>query len=428
MIASETLIQVMLDNRELVASKKVFPRETEIGTFPRYVLVGVRRSGKSYLLYQKIQSLLVNGKSWDDMLYLNFEDERLLGFDVSDFNSILSCHTQISGKKDYPILFLDEIQIIDGWERFARRMADTGLEIYITGSNAKMLSTDVAAVLGGRFMSINVFPLSFGEFLGFKNIPSDLASRLSTAGTALIKNGFSQYLRFGGFPECAEFQNPREYLNSILQKVYIGDIAVRNKVENLYALRVLLKKIAESVGQPVSYTRLTRIVTAVGVSLAKNSCISYLNFAQQACLILRLDNIVGKLSDRESNPKFYFVDTGLIELLKQDNLSDQLENLVAIELLHRYGREEAVFFYKRDIEVDFYIPEEKIGIQVCVRLGTDPDTIAREIGAFDKMEKEVELKRRIIITSDEEKTLRCDMGDITVIPAWKWLLDVERKA
>ena len=95
MIASETLIQVMLDNRELVASKKVFPRETEIGTFPRCVLVGVRRSGKSYLLYQKIQSLLVNGKSWDDMLYLNFEDERLLGFDVSDFNSILSCHTQL---------------------------------------------------------------------------------------------------------------------------------------------------------------------------------------------------------------------------------------------------------------------------------------------------------------------------------------------
>lgn len=227
---------------------------------------------------------------------------------------------------------------------FARRMADTGLEIYINGSNAKMLSTDVAAVLGGRFMSINIFPLSFREFLGFKNIPSDLASRLSTGGTALIKKGFSQYLRFGGFPECAEFQNPREYLNSILQKVYIGDIAVRNKVENLYALRVLLKKIAESIGQPVSYTRLTRIVIAVGVSLAKNSCISYLNFAQQACLILRLDNIIGKLSDRESNPKFYFVDTGLIELLKQDNLSDQLENLVAIELLRRYGREEAVFF------------------------------------------------------------------------------------
>ena len=199
-------------------------------------------------------------------------------------------------------------------------------------------------------MSINVFPLSFREFLGFKSIPSDLASRLSTAGTALIKNGFSQYLRFGGFPECAEFQNPREYLNSILQKVYIGDIAVRNKVENLYALRVLLKKIAESlvfVQSPRVHRRsvLTQlgVITAVGVSLAKNSCISYLNFAQQACLILRLDNIVGKLSDRESNPKFYFVDTGLIELLKQDNLSDQLENLVAIELLRRYGREEAVF-------------------------------------------------------------------------------------
>ena len=428
MIASETLIQVMLDNRELVASKKVFPRETAIGAFPRSVLVGVRRSGKSYLLYQKMQSLLAQGKSWDDMLYLNFEDERLLGFDVGDFNSILLCHAQITGKRDHPILFLDEIQIIDGWERFARRMADTGLEIHIAGSNAKMLSTDVAAVLGGRFMSINVLPLSFREYLGFKDIPSDRAARFSTAGSALIRKSFTQYLRFGGFPECTDLPDKREYLNSILQKVYIGDIAVRNKVDNLYALRVLLKKIAESVGQPVSYSRLTRIVTAVGVSLAKNSCINYVDYARQACLILRLENMVGKLSDRESNPKYYFVDTGLIELLKLDNLSDQLENLVAIELLRRYGCEDAVFFYQRGIEVDFYIPEVKTGIQVCVKLGTDPDTLAREIGAFDKMEKEIELERRIIITSDEEKTLRCDGGDIAVVPAWKWLLDFERKA
>lgn len=105
-----------------------------------------------------------------------------------------------------------------------------------------------------------------------------------------------------------------------------------------------------------------------------------------------------------------------------------MENLVAIELLRRYGCGEVVFFSKRDIEVDFYIPEKKTGIQICVRLGTDPDTIAREIGAFDKMEKEVELERRIIITSDEEKTLRCDGGEIAVVPAWKWLLDFERKA
>ncbi len=281
--------------------------------------------------------------------------------------------------------------------------------------------------LGGRFMSINVLPLSFREYLGFKDIPSDRAARLSTTGSALIRKSFTQYLRFGGFPECTDLPDKRESLNSILRKVYIGDIAVRNKVENLYALRVLLKKIAESVGQPVSYSRLTRIVTAAGVSLAKNSCINYVEYARQACLILRLENIVGKLSDHESHPKFYFVDTGLIELLKQDNLSDQLENLVAIELLRRYGCGEVVFFYKRDIEVDFYIPEKKTGIQVCVRLGTDPDTIAREIGAFDKMEKEVELERRIIITSDEEKTLRCDGGEITVVPAWKWLLDFERK-
>lgn len=422
MISLETLQNVLMDNRQLAESKKIFPRNISLDSHPRCVLVGVRRSGKSYLLFRKIQELLSEGKSWDDMLYLNFEDERLLGFEAADFNSVLAAHAEMTGRKRLPTLFLDEIQIIDGWEKFARRMADAEADIYITGSNAKMLSTDVSAALGGRFITVNVFPLSFSEVLTAKGIPFDKNAVLSTSGAAAVRREYKEYARFGGFPECLNYPSKREYLNSLLQKIYLGDIAVRNKVSNIYPLRVLLKKIADSVGQPLSYTRLTKIITAVGAALSKTTCINYAEYARQACLMVRLDNFVGKLVDKESNPKFYFIDTGLIDLLKQDAESDQLENLTAIELLRRYGNDDVVFFYKRDIEVDFYVPSESLAVQACLELGSGGDTEIRETEAFVKMAKEFPVQRRIIITRSEERVIDSAAGPIEVIPAWKWLL------
>ena len=252
MIKSNILRQILLDNRRLVESKKIFPRDISIGDFPRCVLVGVRRCGKSYLLYSKIQSMLTAGKTWDDMLYLNFEDERLMGFDASDFNQILALHAEMTGKETLPVLFLDEIQIIDGWEKFARRMADAEAQIYITGSNAKMLSIDVAAALGGRFVTVNVFPLSFSEMLKAKNVKAGVKEQSSTIEAALIQREFSSFFRYGGFPECLNFPDKTEYLNTLFQKIYLGDIAVRNKITNIFPLRILIKKIAESVGQPLS--------------------------------------------------------------------------------------------------------------------------------------------------------------------------------
>lgn len=422
MINSNLLRQILLDNRELVESKTIFQREIQIDTFPRCVLVGVRRCGKSYLLYQKMQQLLAQGKTWDDMLYLNFEDERLLGFDVSDFNQILSVQAELSGRRTLPILFLDEIQLIDGWEKFARRMADAGAQIYITGSNAKMLSIDVAAALGGRFFTINIYPLSFSEFLNTKNVKATPKDVLSTVGGALIRREFDSFFRYGGFPECINLGNKLEYLNILFQKIYLGDIAVRNKVSNVFPLRILLKKIAESIGQPLSYSRLTNIVTTCGAKISKVTSINYVQYSIDSCLIFPVKNIVGKLQDREGKQKFFFVDNGIIELLNTDPTADQLENLVAIELRRRYGDNDAVFFYQRDVEVDFYIPETQTAIQVSVRLDSDPKTMQREVSAFEKMNKELPIKRRMIITLDEERTIETDTASIELIPIWKWLL------
>ena len=422
MIKPNILRQILLDNRRLVESKKIFPRDISIGDFPRCVLVGVRRCGKSYLLYSKIQSMLTAGKTWDDMLYLNFEDERLMGFDASDFNQIIALHAEMTGRETLPVLFLDEIQIIDGWEKFARRMADAEAQIYITGSNAKMLSVDVAAALGGRFVTVNVFPLSFSEMLKAKNVKAGVKEQSSTIEAALIQREFSSFFRYGGFPECLNFPDKTEYLNTLFQKIYLGDIAVRNKITNIFPLRILIKKIAESVGQPLSYSRLTNIVTSLGVKISKNTTISYVQYAFDSCLLFPIKNIVGKLRDREDNQKMYFVDNGLIDLLNADPKADQLENVVALHLIRTYGLNDSVFFYRRDVEVDFYLPDYEQAIQVSVDLDSSPNTLQRELVAFQKMQKELPVKHRTIVTLNEEKTIETEFGSVEVIPVWKWLL------
>ena len=157
----QLLKQILRDNQQEVVRYMIEPRELTIDDFPCGVLVGVRRSGKSYMLYHRIQQLLREGKQWDEMLYLNFEDERLESFEADDFNRLLECHQEMYGKR--PMLFLDEIQNIAHWEKFARRMADANYTIYITGSNAKMLSREINTTLGGRFLTCEVYPYSFSE-------------------------------------------------------------------------------------------------------------------------------------------------------------------------------------------------------------------------------------------------------------------------
>lgn len=425
MISMETLRNVLADNRQLVEGKRIFPREISLPAIPRCVLVGVRRSGKSYLLYAQIQHLLKEGRTWNDMLYLNFEDERLMGFEASDFNNILLAHAELSGSSSLPTLFLDEIQIIKDWERFARRMADAEAEVFITGSNAKMLSVDVAAALGGRFMSVNVFPLSFREALSTSGVVFDSAALSSTSGQAEIRRVFNRFFEKGGFPECIHLAETREYLNNLFQKIYLGDIAVRNGINNIFPLRVMLKKIAESVGQPLSFSRIASIVGTAGTSISKATVINYVTYACDACLLLPIENIYGKLQERESHKKYYFVDNGLISLLQHDAKADLLENLVGVELLRRHGLQDTVFYFKDKIEVDFYLPEEETAIQVCVDLLKAPETMRREVGALEKLEKVLPVRKRLVITLEEEATLETPSGLVEVVPAWKWLLQIE---
>ena len=421
MINNETLREVMLENRAEVMMHTVIPRNINLENFDRQVLVGVRRAGKSYILYGRIQQLIANGHSWDEIVYLNFEDERLAGMSVEDLNKILEVHGQLSDKR--PMLFLDEMQNIEGWEKFARRIADNKYKVVITGSNAKMLSKDVASVLGGRYITHDVFPFSFGEYLEINGV--DPKSELLTATTAdrsILMRHFEEYFQFGGFPECATFRAKRDYLTSLYQKIFLGDIAARNKIENLFALRILFRKMAESVKQPISFTRATNIVASTGTKIGKSTVINYLGYASDAYLLLTVPNIADSLTERVSNPKYYFIDNGIISLLAMDIRTSLLENMVALSLFRKYGVKDAVYHYNHGIEVDFVIPEDETAIQVCYSMNDSDGTFKRETNALVKLQDRIKTKRNIIVTFEDEGTIEKDSLKIEVIPAWKFIL------
>lgn len=410
-----------MENRKEVELQHVVPRNFQMEDFANYVLIGVRRAGKSFMLYQQIQQNLKRGITWDSMLYINFEDERLMGMTAQELNLILEVHGMMS--KERPILFLDEIQDINGWEKFARRLADNKYRVYITGSNAKMLGSDVATTLGGRYITKHIMPYSFPEFLQANEVSYDSNTLATTFGRAEVQRHFTNYFRFGGFPEGARLASKRDYINSVYQKIYLGDIASRNKIENQFSLRVLFRKLAESVKQPISFTRLTNIIASTGAKLSKPTLINYLEYSKDAFLVYPIKNIADNLTQRETNPKYYFVDNGIISILAMDVDTSLLENMVAMELLRRYGLEEQVFFYNKNVEVDFYIPDAATAIQVSYNPKKSDETWERESTALIKLSKVLDCKRLIILTYELEENIELKGLNIEVIPVWKWLLD-----
>lgn len=414
----DVLKQIIIDQKEMYLGNPLISRDYDLEENVNYCFVGIRRTGKSYMMYQQIHDLMNDGISSSQIVYVNFEDERLLEISVDDLNTILELGIEFSGSKGKPYLFLDEIQNVDGWEKFVRRVADMKYRINITGSNSKMLSKEIASTLGGRFMIVNVFPYSFKEYLSANHIENVRLDQIGTKKRADIVSQYEQYVTYGAFPELVDIKNKRPFLNNIYQTVYLQDIITRNKITNDFAVRLILKKIAESVTKALSFNRLTNIVKSAGVSIGKQTVINYVGHMLDSYLIFSLQNYASK----KTSPKYYFMDTGLLGLMLLDCKTAQLENLVAVELIRRYGFEN-VYFFENNIEVDFYIPSENLAIQVSMQVLGDVDTLKRETRAFVKLNQFIPDTKCLLVTNSEETKLNCDGIKIDVVPAWKWLLD-----
>lgn len=435
MISKDRIKHVIISKQEDVQKYEIIPRDIPGSNYGQLVMVGARRSGKSYMLYQKMQELLSQGYGWNNMLFLDFEDERLDGFTLEDFDNMLICHAELYNET-HPLLFLDEIQNIDGWERFARRMADTKHRIWITGSNQKMLSSEIQSRLGGRYITKEVYPYSFSEFLNANDVKHSPVDLYGTNNIANIQRYWNEYLYWGGMPYNADkpFNSPekRDYLIDTYRKIYLNDIANRTGIPSTKSshLRLLLKKMAESVHQPQSYTNFKNLLSSISGAVSQPTVVKYIEGCEDAWLILRLRNICSHLKERETSCKYYFIDNGILNLHLENGKGALLENAVALSLFRKYGHDadnQRVFFYRDNVEVDFYVPEDNLAIQAAYSIFEDDNTRQREVNALTKFEQYKPGNRRLIITNDETDVIEDEYGTIEVMPLWKWSLEEERK-
>ncbi len=285
-----------------------------------------------------------------------------------------------------------------------------------------MLSREIETTLGGRFLEKYVTPYSFGEYLTALQIPHQSSDLIGTKTRGRIDSALQHYMEEGGLPESLIYTSKREYLSTVLQKIVLGDIVSRNNLKNDYTLRVLVKKIAETICNEVSYTKLHGALKGIGISTGKDTVIDYISYAKEAYLLFAVQNGFSTYSDRESTPKYYFEDNGLLNLFLFEKSGILLENLVASALHRRYGDQ---FFFmkssKTGIDVDFYIPEKAAAIQVCLEV--NESSFARETENLIKLQKNLAgVRKLLIVTLESHTTLEMAGTTIRVIPATEFLL------
>lgn len=395
-------------------------------------LMGIRRSGKTFTFYQLIGDLLKQGIEKERVLFINFEDERLLPLEVSDFSTILNAYYEMypAFKEKKVFLFFDEIQNIAHWERFVRRIHDTeNVEIHITGSSSRLLSREIATSLRGRTLSFEIFPFSFAEYLRFKNISADVTS---SRGRSHIVNAFETYLHTGGFPEtldCAEefrVKILQEYFNMILYK----DLIERYDIRNHSLVKYLLKSLLANNANPFSVHKFYRDSKSQGYKCSKDTLHSYLSYLEDAYCLSLVSIFSDSLRKRQVNyRKIYAVDHGLVTAAisaRSYNTGRLLETMVYNQLRRGFHAGQ-ICYYKtlRDQEIDFVTLKQgavRELIQVSEQL-TDPATRDREVNSLGLAMQELGLSEATIITRNERDIIANENGTIYVIPFWAWALD-----
>lgn len=415
---TKDLIKLLISEyQSYVSGVELIPRDVEFVDGLNYVFVGLRHAGKSYLMFQRIAQLIEQGHKKEEILYFNFEDDRIDSLEVKDLDLIKTCYEEMYDSR--PIFFLDEIQLVDRWEKFARRLADQKYQVYITGSNAKMLSSEIATTLGGRYMIYEVYPYSLKEYLKASGIDILEKNAMFAFGKQIVKLT-NTYFQHGGLPETVGMKETRSWMSNLFSKIFFGDLVARYRIRNDYALRVMIRKMAESVKQPLSYNRIASIVSSTGKKLSTDAAIDYIGYMTDTWLILPYENLYGKLQDKETNRKYYFTDNGLLHLFLVDANTSLLENIVAVTLRRKYG-DGSYFWNSKNAEVDFVVPEEKLAVQVSYSM-TDANTSKREIDGLIKLHSIQPISTMIVVTMEEENIVEKDGFHIELVPLWKWLL------
>ena len=394
-------------------------------------VVGLRRTGKTYLLYQAMQKLLKRGIRLEQLFYINFEDERIGNMDARDLSQIVEIYRKYNSDTKNMYLFLDEIQNVKGWEKFVRRLLERrDARIFITGSSSKLLSREIATTLRGRSLSYHLFPLSFKEFLKFKDF--ELRKPLIEDDRGMIKKYLDEYTNFGGFPEIANYDEMlkirtlQEYLDLIVYK----DLVERYGIKKIGVMKSLIKATVKNFGNRISVKKLYNSILASGNELSKNKLYEYFSYLDDIGFVIPVRKFsYSEIESMRSMPKLYVVDNGFLTLYGMKDIGRRIENIVAVELMRRkyyYNPTQEIAYYMTgNKEVDFVVYEGqrvKELLQVCYDL-SDINTKNREIDALVRASKELKCNDLKIITWDYESKEEVEGNKIEYVSLWKWLLE-----
>ncbi|MBQ7671654.1 MAG: ATP-binding protein [Paludibacteraceae bacterium] len=425
MIDEKTVLQVLAEQQEEVENytpkRWVTRKEESLFEFDStmaQVVIGVRRSGKSTLCHKVLLEHAIRYG------YVNFDDDRFANMQVDDLNTVLSCVYQLYGT-DILYLVLDEIQNVDGWYLFVNRLLRTNLHIFVTGSNAKLLSGELATHLTGRYNEIHLFPFSFSEFCRYHQIDT---KGITTKAEAERKRAFMDYIHDGGFPEMQGLQNKKAYVQSLIEAVIRKDIKKRFNIRDVEALRKLTHHLINNACQEVNYGEIASIL-----GIADKTVNKYVDYLRQAFLIQLLTRHSFKSKERVRNQKVYLVDPGLQgnrdNALAMENLGWRLENVVYVELLRRCAHNYLDIYYHKPMprakEVDFVVCDQSKAIEL-IQVAYEIDSSKaydRETSSLVKASDLLYCANLTLITFSPSRDVVVGGKTIHIVSALDWLLN-----
>lgn len=424
MINDNKILQVIAEQKEYIQAIKtdkwVKRKEENLFEFDStlaQVVIGVRRSGKSTICHKV---LLENNIKYG---YVNLDDDRLTNIRTEDLNLVLSCVYQIYGT-DIQYLFLDEIQNVDGWYLFVNRLLRSNLKIFVTGSNAKLLSGELATHLTGRYNEIHLFPFSFSEYCDFHKIDTH---SITTKADADRKHAFIEYISNGGFPEMQNLRNKRAYIQSLIEAIVAKDIQKRFKIRNIDTLRKTANHLINNICQEINYDDIAKIL-----GVTDNTIRKYIDYLRQAFLVQTLTKHSYKSKERIRNAKAYIIDPGLQNNRENsfapENIGWRLENVIFIELLRRCANDYLdLYYYKanaRSKEVDFVICNQNKPIEL-IQVAYEIDnvkTFNREVSSLINASETLKCEKLSLIAFAETHDIELHGKIIHIISAIEWLL------
>ena len=392
---------------------------------------GPRRAGKTYFCFQLINKLIDEGISRENIFYVNFEDNMLLGANADDLDEILDCYVEVSNinptQKLY--LFFDEIQTVNNWDSWARKISDQrkDIKLILTGSSSKLLSREISTKLRGRVINKEIFPLSFKETILWQNISYNIKTLEFSRDKIIIKKDFLKYLVNGGYPALFILNNleHEQILQSYYDSMIFKDVIERYKIEEVNKLKTVAQLLFQSVSSEISYSKLTNKLKTAGFNMSKNTIIEYLSYFEDSYLFFINFKYEYSLAKQiGSIKKIYCIDNGLLNAVSfkfKEDVGKLLENLVYIELRRRGN---TIYRHKANNDCDFIISDKnKVISAMQVTRKFDEENEHRELLGLVEAMKEHNLNTGLILTEDQTQEKVIENKKILIKPVWQWLLE-----